>query len=121
MVYVVKADIARKELQQPRQLQVRAALERGAVVSPVAVVPPVRVLELVLYVKQPDRGSARDDEYWPLHQEILAPNGREARRVDRDRERGVGAEHAPADARTRATRDEARLEHEHEQPAEPEH
>ena len=51
---VVKADVSGEELEHLGQLQVGAAAQGGIGVVPIVGVLPIRILELVLDVEQPD-------------------------------------------------------------------
>jgi hypothetical protein len=54
MMDVVQADVSGEEPQHLRELEIRAAIERGVDVAPARRLRPVGVLELVLGVEQPD-------------------------------------------------------------------
>src|SRR5579864_4871844 len=98
MVDVMEPDIAGEEAQEPRELQVGAALERRLVVVPLLVCLPVGVLELMLDVEEPDPGAARQDQRQPLdEQEPLPPEQPPERGAD-EHERKIGAEDASQDA-----------------------
>ena len=60
MVNVMQTDVPGHELQDARQPEVRAALERGVVVRPRLARLPVRVFELVLAVLEAVDTPARD-------------------------------------------------------------
>ena len=57
MVHVVHADVGREPAQYARQIVMGAASQRGFVQRPSRGLGPERVLELMLYIKQPDAGS----------------------------------------------------------------
>src|ERR1051326_4007614 len=58
VMHVMQADASRDPLERRRQLEVRAAAQRGVRVPPIALRKPVRVLELVLHVKEPTPTNA---------------------------------------------------------------
>ena len=58
VVDVVQPDVAGKELQDLRQLEVGAAAQCGLPVAPVIGALPVGVFELVLNIKEPDPDRA---------------------------------------------------------------
>jgi len=68
MVHVMHADIASEPGQDARQLIVRAAVKRGFVKAPIAVVRPKRVLELMLDIEEPHRDRAADRHDRRLHE-----------------------------------------------------
>ena len=72
VVDVVQPDVAGEELEQLRELEVRAALERGLGEAPVVAALPVGVLELVLHVEEEDAGRAADQERRRLDEQVRA-------------------------------------------------
>ena len=57
MVNVMIADIARGKMQPSRQIIERTALHGCFLISPVVLMDPIGIIELVLDVKQPDRAE----------------------------------------------------------------
>ena len=64
------ADVARKPLQNSRQLVERTALQGGGCVIPFPAPLPVDAFELVLHVKQPEPGGTRHGDDNELNQQI---------------------------------------------------
>ena len=56
---MMQTDVAGEELQQLRELQIRAATQRGLGIAPLTLALPVGVLKLVLDVEQPDADRTR--------------------------------------------------------------
>jgi len=85
---VVQSDVACEPSQRRRELEVRAAPQRGGRVIPFAVLGPIRILELVLHVKQPYtchrrqviRKAVRDEHGFPAEH----PEGDTQHRDDAD-------------------------------------
>jgi len=61
MVKVVEPDATAEPLEDARQLVERRPLECVSNVTPLLVVLPIGVLELVLYIEKPNAGRARDN------------------------------------------------------------
>ena len=58
MMHVMNADIARHPAQHARQHVMRRTMQRGLCKLPLGTGRPMRFLELMLHVEQPDAGSA---------------------------------------------------------------
>jgi len=94
MMDVVDADICREPSQDTRQLIVRAAVQRSVVKIPGLVVGPVRVLELVLDVEQPDTNRRRQNNDRQMHKQERPIADQLDHRDDENREGDVRAHRA---------------------------
>ena len=70
VVDVVEADVAREPLQDFGQLVVGAAPQRRRREIPLIAAFPMHLLELVLHIKHPDAGPARDRDHHELNQKV---------------------------------------------------
>ena len=65
----MEADVASEPVQLPRQIVERATLDSRAMELPLRVLAPVRVLELVLGVKEPHTQDTADQRDRNLHEQ----------------------------------------------------
>src|SRR5690348_736075 len=75
---VMKTDVARKPLQNFRQLIERTSLERRSAVIPIRTAFPMNIFELVLNVKQPHSRRAGNSDDNDVKCKISFPPQREA-------------------------------------------
>ena len=108
---MVEADVAAEELEELRQLQVGAALQRGVGVAPALPRLPVGVLELVLDVEEEDAGDAGQHRGGHLDQQPVDRADRRDRRPTRMKKRDVGQPDAVDLARAHVLVPEARADH----------
>src|SRR5687767_7750328 len=83
MVNVMKANISGKPAQRLRQYQVRASRQGRQFGGPLGGRSPIRGLELVLDVKQPDADRGRNDRHWHMHSEKWS-NSQRSRKASED-------------------------------------
>src|SRR5947209_7827904 len=98
----------REELKQSRQVQVGAAAERRLGVVPVGGALPVRVLELVLNIEQPNANRSREQRRRRPHQQESLPPDQPAQSGREREDSNVGAEHTAAQARTLSASSDSR-------------
>src|SRR5438552_380793 len=98
MVHVVKANVSREELEHLRQLEIRASSQRSVAVFPVGPVLPVRVLELMLDIEQPDADRTGKQRWRYRHEQVLTPPDQPTEHPDQRREGDVGGDHAATHA-----------------------
>ena len=94
VVHVVEPDVAAEELQHLRQCEVRTAVQCCVVEAPLVGALPVRGLELVLHVEEPDADTAGEDDERELDEQHRLPTECEAQRGDEHHHRHVGEPHA---------------------------
>src|SRR5215470_14051102 len=90
MVYVVRADVRREPAQNSRQVVIRASTKRRLRKIPFWTMRPERLLELMLYVKQPDPHRARKERYGKVHEQEWPYTDKPDQRGGRDRDRKIG-------------------------------
>ena len=78
VMYVMKADVARKPLQNFRQLVEGTSLERSIAIIPISAALPMNIFELVLHVKQPHASRAGNSYDNHVKRKISFPSQREA-------------------------------------------
>src|SRR5688500_20270931 len=88
----MQPDASRHPLEWLRKLEVRAPADRGRRVVPVGVVLPVRVLELMLDVEQPDAAHGREIDRGKIDEQHRA---RSAPRAERDEQRADAEARGP--------------------------
>ncbi len=98
MVHVMRADVRREPLRNPRQMEVRAAFERGRVKVPDRPIGPVRIFELVLHVEEPHADRRGQHGHGCLNHRDRVEAEREARRDHG----GCAQQAAEKDARKKA-------------------
>ena len=121
VVDVVQPDVAREELKDLWQLQVRAAPKSGRRVGPGVVALPVNVFELVLHVEQPDASGAGEHRGRELHEQNRLPANERAQRADQRDERDIGGHDLAPKPPTRPSGHEPGFEHHRPQRSEDEH
>ncbi len=121
VVDVVQADVPAEELENLRQLQVRTALKCGLGVAPVIGALPVRVLELVLDVEQPDSGRAGEHRRRQPHEQQAVESDEPPQSGADDEQSEVGAEHAVAHPGPLGPRGDPGSDHHREDRADAEH
>ena len=89
VMHVVGADIRREPAHHRRQMEIGAALERGPVEVPRAFRSPVRRLELVLHVEQPDADGPGQQRDRHLHHGEPVEADQETHRDDNQRRQEV--------------------------------
>ncbi|MNN44053.1 hypothetical protein D3C81_1583260 [compost metagenome] len=73
MMHMVKADVAGNPLQDLRQLIIGAPFHSGHDITPFLFMLKERILELMLYIKQPDPEKTGHEHDRQLHQQKSLP------------------------------------------------
>src|SRR6516164_10113363 len=108
MVDMVHADVRREPAQNSRQVVIRASTKRRLMKIPFPAMRPERLLELMLYVKQPDPHRACKEHYGQVHEQEWPDTDKPDQRGGRDGDRKIGR--YCADPRVPAAADRANRE-----------